>query len=202
MKIAQNCTILENIDISWCKQLTNLSIIEISKYCLNLKSLKIDGCSKITFEIYLHYIIEKCLKLDTIDTANFRYSLSDTNLVEISKNCLNLKRLFLYARSITDVGFIAIIQKSVNIENLYISYSINVTDMSLIEISKHCLNLRVIVVHDCNTLTGTGLLLIANNCKNLTTVHVVSCANINESIVNEIKNSFPKLKVVFYDDDI
>ena len=84
-----------------------MSLIEISNNCLNLKTLNIRGCSKLTI-VGVNLIEKKCLKLENIEIS-FNENITDLSLIEISKHCLNLKILNIerYSKD----GLIAIVKK-------------------------------------------------------------------------------------------
>ena len=48
IEISRNCIQLKSLNISGCKKITDTGMIEISKTCIHLQSLDIDGCYNIT----------------------------------------------------------------------------------------------------------------------------------------------------------
>jgi F-box and leucine-rich repeat protein GRR1 len=128
--------------------------------------------------------------------------LIDIDLIQISKYCLHLKKLFLHARAITDEGLISIIINCLKIEELSINNCKNITDTSLIAISIRFLNLRKISLENCKELTSLGLFLIIENYKKIVEVRVRNCKHLTENVICEIKINFPILKVIFDDYEI
>jgi len=43
-----HCTSLQSLDVSWCKNIHDISIVQIGRHCSNLKELDISFCTNIT----------------------------------------------------------------------------------------------------------------------------------------------------------
>jgi hypothetical protein len=134
--IAENLSNLVNIDLSGSPQLTNSSLIEISKKCQNLKMINLFDCRKIADKSIIE-IVHNCLKLENINIGDM-HRITDLSLIEISKYCSNLQTLNLHSsQRITDYGLISIAKKCLKLKNIQLENCYNITDVSLIEFSIH-----------------------------------------------------------------
>jgi hypothetical protein len=83
--------------------LSDLSLIAVANYCKNLKMMNFKRCEKLTDDGIIVIAIN-CFKLEKIKFSN--ENLTDNSLFEISKNCSNLKMLYLRGcKNFTDIGW-------------------------------------------------------------------------------------------------
>jgi hypothetical protein len=137
--IIKNCLKLEILDLHGCVMISDLTLLRMGKYSMNLKILEATGCEKFTI-LGLRKLFKNCLLLEDLCFSSLE--LNDLTLFELSKYCLNLKRL--------------------DLSNCYY-----ITDEGLIEIGKKCLKLEYIDTSNCELLTDAGLSLFVLSCKNL-----------------------------------
>jgi F-box/leucine-rich repeat protein 2/20 len=196
--IANNCLKLENISLSCNNNVTDISLIVIANNCKNLKLLDLNKCEKIT-DNGLKAIANKCLKLENIDISIL--NITDFCLIEISKNCFNLKILnigFFISnnKNITDHGIIAIARNCKFIEVLNLEGNVDITDFSLTEISNNCKNLKLINFVRCRQITDVGIIAIANNCFKLEDISLSNNDNVTDLSLIAISKNCLNLKVL------
>jgi hypothetical protein len=183
--IASKCLHLEHIDVS-SENISDLSLIEISKNCSNLKFLILNRCYKITDSAFI-LIAKNCLKLEKIDIFN-NENITDFSLIEISKNILNLKIISLFNCSlITNCGLMAILKNCLKLESVKLCYNQNITDIALISIANNCLNLKILWLN-CEKITENGVFEIVKNCLKLNELSYQNCNSLERfNNLNEIK---------------
>jgi F-box/leucine-rich repeat protein 2/20 len=122
--------------------------------------------------------------------------ITDESLIAISKNCLNLKVLYVCCFSkITDIGFNALLTKTLkNLTELYFRFCNNLKDSNVIEMSKYFLNLQVFCIIFNYNITDQSIIAITKNCKNLNKLYVENCEHITNIGFESIANHCFKLK--------
>ena len=115
--IAINCNDLHTLDISRCWQVTNDSIINISKYCIKLLSLYICYCSSNITDIGIIEITRQCSRLVTLNITAC-YDVTDIGMISIA-SCNNLQSLDItWCNKITDIGIIKVVRQCTRLLSL------------------------------------------------------------------------------------
>ena len=135
--IAEHCTGLQSLSLSWCREISDTGLITISLHCHELKSFKIDYCRQI----------------------------SDVSIISISSHCTGLQSLDLYGcGQITDASIISISTHCAGLQSLNLRNCHSLTDASIISISTHCTGLQSLNLWNCNKITDASIIFISENC--------------------------------------
>ncbi|CAI2191492.1 4414_t:CDS:2, partial [Funneliformis geosporum] len=137
---------LQHLDITFC-EITDITIKEIARSCLNLKYLN----------------------LKEYDNINFKNSIgfSDKSLFVIVESYPNLRYINLWDAQITNKGLYAIARSCYKLEYLNISYCRNISDKSLFEIAGNCYDLQKFYFAKVRWITDRSISCILNSCLNL-----------------------------------
>jgi hypothetical protein len=79
---------LTSIDLRWCKQITDTSVIEIAKRCSQLTLINLNNCNQITDASVIE-IAKGCSQLTSINLYCCQ-KITDTSIIEIAKGCSHL----------------------------------------------------------------------------------------------------------------
>jgi hypothetical protein len=145
--------------------ITDESLIAISKNCLNLKVLKMYCCLRITnigFNALSTTSLKNLIELYFHGCNN----LNDSNVMEMSKYFSNLQVLSLNSnQNLTDESIIAITSNCKNLNTIIIDYCQNITNIGFESIT-NCLKLKFLTI--CNhNITESCLRNIIKNCLKL-----------------------------------
>ncbi|KAL3536581.1 hypothetical protein ACH5RR_005042 [Cinchona calisaya] len=105
LAIARGCAELEMINIAYCKDITDRSLISLSK-CLKLNTLEIRGCPLIT-SLGLAAIAVGCRQLNKLDIKKC-HSIDDAGMIPLAHFSQNLRQINLSYTSVTDVGLLSL----------------------------------------------------------------------------------------------
>uniref|UniRef100_A0A3Q3IXZ3 F-box domain-containing protein n=1 Tax=Monopterus albus TaxID=43700 RepID=A0A3Q3IXZ3_MONAL len=131
---SEGCPFLEQLNISWCDQVTKDGIQALVRSCPGLKGLFLKGCTQ----------------------------LEDEALKHIGAHCPELVTLNLQTCSqITDEGLIIICRGCHRLQSLCISGCANITDAILHALGQNCPRLRILEVARCSQLTDVGFTTLA-----------------------------------------
>lgn len=90
--VAHRCTNLEMINIAYCKEITDYSLMALSK-CYKLKILEARGCQLIT-SLGLAAIAMGCKELTKLD-IKFCSKINDAGVLPIAQFSQNLRQVLL-----------------------------------------------------------------------------------------------------------
>jgi len=155
LSIAEHCTGLQLLSLSYCREITDTGLITISKHCSNLLSLNVDECHQIT-DASIISISTLCTGLQLLHIWGCR-QITDASIISISTHCTRLQSLHLdYCRQITDASIICISEHCTGLKRLSVSDT-RITDASIIAIAKNCSGLQNLWAHRCNGLSSKKL---------------------------------------------
>jgi F-box/leucine-rich repeat protein 2/20 len=165
VRIAENCSQLEQLDISQCTLLTDAGLERITKGCPMLKSLNISKCIQIT-------------------ETGLKSSIARLPLLTSLKLGYKGDGSFECSTSVTDSVIRIIAQNLPMLKELYISESHKITDSSMVSIAEGCSQLEVLDISFCEQITDVGLKSIAGGCAMLKSLNADSCNN--SGLINNI----------------
>ncbi|CAN1276870.1 F-box/LRR-repeat protein 3 [Linum perenne] len=105
LAIASGCPDLEMINMSYCKDITDSSLISLSK-CLRLNTFESRGCSLIT-SLGLAAIAVGCRQLSKLDVKKC-HSIDDAGMLPLAHFSQGLRQIILSYTSVTDVGLLSL----------------------------------------------------------------------------------------------
>ncbi|XP_057983118.1 F-box/LRR-repeat protein 3 isoform X2 [Malania oleifera] len=103
--IARGCTGLEMINLAYCKDITDRSLISLSK-CSRLNTVECRGCLPIT-SLGLAAIAVGCKQLSKLDMKKC-YSVNDAGMIPLAHFSQNLRQINLSYSSVTNVGLLSL----------------------------------------------------------------------------------------------
>ncbi|KAI7979487.1 F-box/LRR-repeat protein 3 [Camellia lanceoleosa] len=103
--IARGCPGLEMINLAYCKDISDSSLLSLSK-CWKLNALESRGCPLIT-SFGLAAIATGCKQLTKLDIKKC-YTVNDAGMIPLSHFSQNLKQINLSYSSVTDVGLLSL----------------------------------------------------------------------------------------------
>ncbi|KAM0061321.1 putative leucine-rich repeat domain superfamily, F-box-like domain superfamily [Helianthus debilis subsp. tardiflorus] len=101
--VARRCTSLEMINISYCENITDSSLISLSN-CCKLNTLESRGCPLITSS-GLKSIAIRCKQLTKLDIKKC-LNVNDSGMIPLAHFSQNLRQINLSYSSVTDVGLL------------------------------------------------------------------------------------------------
>ncbi|KAJ0229859.1 Leucine-rich repeat-containing protein [Hirschfeldia incana] len=178
------CKQLEELNLQFCKGLTDVGVIELVLCCANsLKSFCVASLAKVT-DSSLKAIASHCKLLEVLFLDS--ECIHDKGVVAVVKGFKRLKSLKLQCVNVTDATFSAVVDFCVSLERLALYSFQQFTDIGMMSIGKGCKNLKDLTLSDCYFVTNIGLEAVAHGCKELTRIDINGCQNIG----------FPGLKAV------
>ena len=139
--IANSCRQLKKIDITNCRDITNLS--NLTRKCEELAYIKARGC----------------------------YQLTDDSMKDIANNCSALKHLDVaYCNEITDIGVVCLVDKCPMLTAINLSGCNRITDSAIHAIAEECPNLTTLSLAECINvnMSTKSIVTITGKCKDIT----------------------------------
>eukprot|EP01125_Pyxidicula_operculata_P019680 TRINITY_DN7144_c0_g1_i1.p1 TRINITY_DN7144_c0_g1~~TRINITY_DN7144_c0_g1_i1.p1 ORF type:complete len:535 (+),score=87.58 TRINITY_DN7144_c0_g1_i1:52-1656(+) len=175
---------LEEIYLDNCSNLSSVGISSLCKANPKLRVIFIGVCPKLG-DAGLLSIAENCKDIQEIIVGNVIRGVSDKGIVEISKNCPNLRvldllhegqynKIFVY-RPVTDIAAIALAKGCPNLETLCLRY-FDVTDQGLANFNS-LVNLNI---KGCVKLTSQGIKQVVKNCHQLKNLMLEDCPQLDD----------------------
>ncbi|KAF8397176.1 hypothetical protein HHK36_016083 [Tetracentron sinense] len=194
---------LRKIDITCCRKITHVSVVNFTNSCTSLSSLRMESCSLVPKEAFIligqhcHFLEELDLTDNEIDNEGLKsisrcsklsslklgicLNITDEGLIHVGMCCPKLIELDLYRSvGITDSGIAAIACGCHGLEMINIAYCEKITDSSLRSLSK-CSKLNTLESRGCPRISSVGLVAIAVGCKQLSKLDIKKCYNINDA---------------------
>jgi len=218
--IAEHCTGLQSLSLSWCHEISDTGLITISLHCPNLQSFTVDFCRQIS-DVSIILISSHCtglqsLNLDCYDkitdasiisistlctelqSLNLRscYQITDASIISISTYCTGLQSLNLWnCNNLTDVSIISLSTYCTGLQSLHLDYCRKITDASIISISENCTGLKRLYVYE-TAITVASLRAIAKNCTQLQLLKTGGCFGHSSYELRHKFNSVSELRAV------
>ncbi|KAJ8898931.1 hypothetical protein K2173_008425 [Erythroxylum novogranatense] len=105
LSIACGCRDLQSINISYCNDITDSSLISLSK-CPSLTTFESRGCPLLT-SLGLAAIAVGCKQLNKLDIKKC-HDIDDAAMLPLAHFCQNLRQINLSYTSVTDVGLLSL----------------------------------------------------------------------------------------------
>jgi len=162
--IAKKCPMLEDINLSGCVNLTNLSLSALAQYCKKISHVNFAECNKMTNYGIQIIAQESKNNLKSIDLTDCS-SIDDEALGFLSYYCTSLSTLNIKGTSITTSAFTIALNRFSLIELGIQAHSHN--DSDLIDIVKHQPKLEALDLSFCYNVSLLGIREVALNCSQL-----------------------------------
>ncbi|OVA17218.1 Leucine-rich repeat [Macleaya cordata] len=141
--IANGCRMLEMINIAYSKDITDSSLISLSK-CSRLSILEMRGCPCIS-SMGLSAIAVGCKQLTRLDIKSC-FNINDSGMVRLAHFSKNLKQINLSYCSVTDIGLLALASISC-LQNVTILHMRGLTANDLAAALVACRGLTKVKLH-------------------------------------------------------
>lgn len=192
---------LLSFDISFCRDITDVSIIHMAETFRKLQFLNVCGLSRVTGK-GLRAICEYCWNLRSLNFEDL-FLLNDSaflfsHLDDNRKELLMLKELTTInvrdCPNLTDNGFFGIIDRCRSVQELYIRGCDKISDKTLSNMTnllRHptlafCDHLVTLDVSFCQRITSSGILFLIAKCPNLECLNVSGIPTINDEFIREL----------------
>ncbi|MCE5316816.1 MAG: BTB/POZ domain-containing protein [Parachlamydia sp.] len=158
--IAQNCRGLTKLSLTYCKRLTNASIVQIAKSCPQLQCL------------------------------NLPESITDVALTEVAQHSSQLRRLFICGSAVTDAGLSQIAQHCCQLKNLMVLGCEQVGNDSLAEIARNCAQLKSLTLsyYKRSPDINGAISLLAEHCSKLENLSLDELSLSDATIAKIVRN--------------
>lgn len=104
-EVANGCPDLEMINVAYCKEITDASLLSLSK-CLKLRTFESRGCPQIT-SLGLTAIAVGCKQLTKLDIKKC-HNIDDTGMLQLAHFSQNLRQINLSYTTVTDEGLLSL----------------------------------------------------------------------------------------------
>uniref|UniRef100_A0A1I8B6J9 F-box domain-containing protein n=1 Tax=Meloidogyne hapla TaxID=6305 RepID=A0A1I8B6J9_MELHA len=173
----EGCKRLEELNISWCEQITDLGLFYIAKNCINLKTLFCKGLDNITSNCFANLEMAELKRLSLHSCPN----VLDETVNDIARHCPRLEFLSLSnCKEITDNSLVAISLGCPRLKDIELAGCINLTDAGFIQLSKNCHELERMDLEECLLITDITLSNLNNGCPNLLSLSLSHCENLTD----------------------
>jgi hypothetical protein len=199
MILSQNCDKMERIIFAECDKITDMGVMFLCLYCKgSLRYMDMKYCTNIT-DTSLLYVSKHGNRLEYLDISGcYRISNNGLNALCTSDCSHHLRTLILYdLRQINDSS-VSNICNCHMLQSLCLKFCINVSCTGVIPILEKCLFLRSLDLTGCKAITDLTLGAISNNLSDLEILRLSGCPMItNTGIINLSKStSFHKIKTL------
>ena len=181
--VQELCTVrpsMTKLDLTDCREITDVSLWAIARHCVNLKSLVLSGCHQIS-HVGLRSLSLRLLEVTELDMSHCK-SLDDLTMTVIASGCWHLERLKLRGcLGITDTGVGKVAKASERLQYLDMNGCTAVGefgDHALKEIGAFCSQLKTLDLGGCKRVEDGGLRAVAQGCPELEELMLAGCEGI------------------------
>jgi F-box/leucine-rich repeat protein 14 len=200
MKILlSNCKNLESMNLAYCSDLTDDSLVELARANPSLNRLVLWGCYNTT-NTTLEALAASCKSMKSLNLKCCK-KISDAGLMMLT-TMTELEEVNLtYCRNITDLGLLKFLRALPKLRSLCLAYCSSITDMSLLGIARCCPFIETLDVTQCNISDG-GLQQLAKmpETMKLRDLNLTSCQNVTSVGLSFLLRLTPQLKSVNVED--
>jgi len=158
---------LNSINLRYCSNVSNASLIEIAQGLPQLTSIKFPG------------------------------KVTNASLIAIARGCPQLTFINLFCcRKITDTSVLEIARRCPRLTSINLGLCNKITDIGIIGLARRCPQLTSIDLYGCGrTITNASVIELARGCPQLKSVVFSCCDNITLAFINALKKEYPQLNV-------
>ena len=192
---------LIELNLSLCKQITDNSLIIISKALPNLRSLDLGGCSDVT-NVGLYSLSSKLRHLKSLNLRSCRH-VSDSGIAHLAavssqqiQGTLHLECLVLQdCQKLTDFSLKYVSEGLVNLKSINLSFCGSVTDTGLRYLSKMS-SLRELNLRSCDNISDIGIGYLAEGGSALSLLDISFCDRIEDQAMVHISHGLFNLRSI------
>jgi hypothetical protein len=188
-KFAELCPGLTDVDITYCRKITDKSAASLARHCPRLHTLELrdtqvtasglarlgESCRELkkigvddVSDAGLRKITASCPKLEHVDLRACP-SITDDGAASLAKHCSGLYTLDLSYTQITDAGLAILVESCRELKQIGLA-KLAVSDAGLAKIAARCPKLENWDLSGCRNITDDGLASLAHHCPRLHTL--------------------------------
>ena len=157
---------LQHLNISSCNGIEGKGLVAVAECCRQLRSLKVVKCKKL--ETYaISKIFYECKKLEELDIEEY-LKITDNEiriLAQSSPNMMVFKAK--NSTFISDQSLLILSQHCKDLDYIDVSrdnFKYRISDVGMLALGQRSAALRVLNVHGCDNITDVGLAWLAEGC--------------------------------------
>jgi hypothetical protein len=182
--LAPYCSTLEQLDLSYCNQITNIGLETVALNCGALKELHLSGRQDITFTALIAFFANST-QLTRLSLGHSD-NITDTCLATLAPDLHELTSLELtYCGKISDRSLRALAPHLNKLKRLRFQ-GINITDIGLTALAGHCSALDDLIIACCPHITGGSVEKMVQSCTQLIFLHVSECNEISKAEIEAL----------------
>ena len=182
--VQELCTIhphIRSLDLTYCKQVTDVGIWAIAKHQVEIEKLILYGCEKLT-NVGIRSLALKLSNLTYLDLS-MCYLVDDVSLTIIAGGSWKIKELYLHnCDRVTDNGICRLAQglgKSLEILDLKGCSNVGeYGDRALREMGLNCHNIKTLLLTESKRVEDNAFIALSNGCNMLTNLAISGCDNV------------------------
>jgi Leucine-rich repeat (LRR) protein len=197
--LVSNCTKLDSLNLAYCSDVTDDSLVELAKTCPKIQELVLWGCYNTT-NVTLEALAANCKSIRSLSLKCCK-KISDAGLIHMQALTQLEDVNLTYCRNITDFGLQSFLSGVPKLRSLCMAYCSNITDVTVGAVMKHCPHLEKLDLTQCN-ISDAGLKYIAANPETscLQELNLTSCQSITCSGISHLLKLVGTLKVLTIED--
>ena len=187
VKACKVCPILQKLNLSGCRNISNVSLICVSIECPELKELNLFNCTQLT-DTGILSIADGCKNLTYLNIG-WCDRITDQGITCLASSAASLTELDLAGcTSLTNKSLKVISEECPLLQRLNISYNSNFSDAGLTYLSQNSKlkSLRSIHMGKCSQFSEDGLAALAEGCCSIEELDLYSCEKITDFALTRI----------------
>lgn len=196
IELARYCKDLRKLDLSSCcaTAITNESVMALSRGCSELRWLDLTGSGRDVSDKSITLLALSCTKLETIKLP-YNERITEISITALAHNCPRLVRVQMNCTNITDTSIIALSTHCIHLQCLVLSYH-NITDAALFSLATHLPGLRVLTLRKCPKITSAGIEALTKQCTNLVSFVIEDCEKVDNACATTVVLYCRRLRVL------
>lgn len=194
------CLIVQSIELSNCRRLTDRGIFTIAKRCPELKELVLDACPEVT-NIAIFEVVSRCTNLELLSVAGCQYvtCISLTPEANLQASAYG-KQVYLHHLDMSDCcnvddSSLQIIATYLsNLMHLYLRRCLKISDIGVQYVATYCPKLQELSVSDCPKISDLGLRDISRLGNNLKYLSIAKCRKVSDAGIKCLTSNCTKIR--------
>lgn len=221
-EIGLHCPNLQIFSISSCHRVEGSGLTSVAECCPKLIKLNLSRC-KILQRWAISKIFFELKRLEEVDVSNLpvvgddeirvlaqnnprlitllaadSVNVSDTGILSLSQHCPDIDCIDVSRREmpykLTDVGLLALGQRSSSLRILRANGCEHITDVGLSWLAEGCSALEELLLAGCGKITDAGLRSVGDHCHSMTYIDLSRVRLVSDIGITSITTGCPSLK--------
>lgn len=189
--LASNNTLLQHINLSNCRNVTDAVLHELSQVNTELITINLSECWKLT-ALGVQYICTNLPNIQSINLSHCCTAVTDSSLHYIARHCTTIKHLYISGCITTDTALSYIIFGCTELNTIDCSTTssmINkITNHSLIDLSTYSTSITRINLSGCISISDTGIVQLSKSCHTLHELNLSHCTELTNQSLHALAN--------------